>query len=82
MSFARQHHLPWLEAVKTAGKANGAKILSSLKTYRARRACFRRTFAELSQLSPRELADIGIPRSHIRRLASEESKKVDIHDIS
>ncbi|WP_083545497.1 DUF1127 domain-containing protein [Sulfitobacter alexandrii] len=38
---------------------------------RKRRAIFRRTFDELAGLTDRELADIGIPRSHIRRTARD-----------
>ena len=40
-------------------------------TYRARRAIYRRTRAELAALSNRELADLGIPRCHIHRVALE-----------
>ena len=36
-----------------------------------RRRIYRRTVAELSQLSNRELADLGIARSMIRGIASE-----------
>jgi len=45
----------------------------------ARRSVYRRTLGELQQLSDRELQDIGIPRSHIRRVALEESRKARIN---
>ncbi|WP_082866016.1 DUF1127 domain-containing protein [Sulfitobacter sp. HI0129] len=35
---------------------------------------FRQTFAELSELSNRELNDLGISRSEIRRIAIESSR--------
>ena len=37
----------------------------------AKRKVFRDTFSELASLSDRELADLGIPRCNIRRLAWE-----------
>ncbi|MEP3847916.1 MAG: DUF1127 domain-containing protein [Paracoccaceae bacterium] len=37
----------------------------------AHRKVFRKTYYELSMLSDRDLADLGIPRSNIRRLAQE-----------
>ena len=38
---------------------------------RARRRVYRQTVRELNELSPRDLADLGIHRSMIRRLARE-----------
>ncbi|NUH65957.1 DUF1127 domain-containing protein [Sulfitobacter sp. S0837] len=38
----------------------------------ARRAAYRRTLNELHALSDRELADIGLARCDIRRVAGEE----------
>ncbi len=38
---------------------------------RARRAVYRQTVSELSNLSNRELADLGIHRSMITRIATE-----------
>jgi uncharacterized protein YjiS (DUF1127 family) len=39
----------------------------------ARRAAYRRAYCELSALSQRDLSDIGVQRSDIGRLASEEA---------
>jgi uncharacterized protein YjiS (DUF1127 family) len=50
----------------------GALLLAA-KTARARRRRYVSTLSELCALSDRELADLGIPRAHIRRLAIEES---------
>lgn len=44
---------------------------AALKLAQRRRAVYRRTFNELVGLTDRELADLGIPRAHIRRVASE-----------
>lgn len=46
-------------------------LRAAYKLAQKRRAVFRRTFNELAGLSDRELADIGIPRSYIRRAARE-----------
>ena len=48
-------------------------LLLATKTARARRRRYVSTYSELSALSDRDLADLGIPRAHIRRLALEES---------
>lgn len=50
----------------------GALLLAA-KAARARRRRYVSTLSELCTLSDRELADLGIPRAHIRRLALEES---------
>ena len=50
----------------------GALLLAA-KAARAGRRRYVSTYSELSALSDRELADLGIPRAHIRRLALEES---------
>lgn len=52
-----------------------ATLRATLSEARARRAAYRRTFAELDQLSDRELSDIGIARCDIHRLAREEYSK-------
>ncbi|MEO9820898.1 MAG: DUF1127 domain-containing protein [Paracoccaceae bacterium] len=45
--------------------------LRSLKTNMVNRRVFRTTFTELNALSTRDLADLGINRSEIRRMAWE-----------
>jgi len=47
-----------------------------LKTALARRRVFHKTVAELSPLSDRDLADIGISRSDIRHIAMDEAMKI------
>ncbi len=49
-------------------------VAASFQDYRARRKLFRQTYRELNELSNRELADLGINRSMIRRLAFEAAK--------
>ncbi len=41
----------------------------------AKRRVYKRTYAELSQLSTRELDDLGISRSMISRLAREAAER-------
>lgn len=48
-------------------------MLADLKKSRARRRLYRQTYAELAGLSDRDLADIGIPRAHIRAVAREHA---------
>lgn len=46
-------------------------ILTAVKTRRAQNRLYRQTVRELSQLSNRELADLGLSRYEIRRIALE-----------
>ncbi|WP_376780373.1 DUF1127 domain-containing protein [Paracoccus jeotgali] len=46
-------------------------MIMRLQEARARRAVYRQTVTELSHLSNRELADLGIHRSMITRIATE-----------
>lgn len=55
-------------------------LKSALDLKMRRRVRYRRTLAELEGLSSRELADIGIHRNHIRRLAIEEAMKVQANE--
>ena len=48
-----------------------ASLLDSVKTAMARRAIFRQTMRELRALSDKDLGDLGIHRSEIRRMAQE-----------
>ncbi|HBD91870.1 MAG TPA: hypothetical protein DC061_15545 [Gemmobacter sp.] len=45
--------------------------MEAVKTVLVRRAIFKQTVRELNKLSTRELADLGIHRSMIHRLAQE-----------
>lgn len=51
------------------GRADG--WLNALRGVFARRALYNRTVRELSALSSRELADLGLSRSMITRVANE-----------
>ena len=48
-------------------------FVEGIKAARARRAVYNRTVRELSQLSNRDLADLGIARTSIRALAYEHA---------
>ena len=52
-----------------------AVVVASVKAARERRRVFRQTLHELNSLSPRELADLGIHRSMITRLALEAANR-------
>ena len=65
----------WLQAAINTLHAYYLRQRVVAKQNKARRERFRRTYSELCSLSNRELADLGIPRSHIRRLALEEMAK-------
>ncbi|WP_435169183.1 DUF1127 domain-containing protein [Falsirhodobacter sp. 1013] len=51
------------------GQGFATTLLASLRALRQRRAVYTRTVNELTALSGRELADIGISRSEIRAVA-------------
>ncbi len=50
-------------------------IFARISEALARRRVYNRTYAELSQLSTRELDDLGISRSMISRLAHEAAER-------
>lgn len=55
--------------------ARFAEAREGLAKRRLRRRVFRQTMSELSALSTRELADLGLNRTVIRRVAWEEAQK-------
>jgi uncharacterized protein YjiS (DUF1127 family) len=50
---------------------HAARLGATLRDALARQTAFERTVAELSALSDRDLADIGIPRCDIRAVARD-----------
>ena len=50
---------------------NFAAFVANIKEARTKRAVYKQTFNELANLSNRELADLGMHRSAIRRIAYE-----------
>ena len=54
-----------------AGQGRIAKFLADARDYMARRSVYRQTLRELNDLSSRDLADLGLHRSSIRRVAYE-----------
>ena len=51
-------------------------VLIDIRARLARRRVYKQTFAELAQLSDRELADLGLSRSEIRRVAFQAAYEV------
>jgi uncharacterized protein YjiS (DUF1127 family) len=65
-------------AVRTAGfslSARAQSVFAALKAGFARQSAYRRTFNELSQLTDRELADIGLARGMIHDIAKSEAER-------
>lgn len=61
----------WLDAVPEAGRSFFHQKMKNLRDAMARRKVYRATYHELSILTDRDLADLGIARSNIRQLALE-----------
>jgi len=55
--------------LQSALTAHVAGVLVSFKARRARKKLFRQTVREMSGLTASELADLGLARSEIRRIA-------------
>jgi uncharacterized protein YjiS (DUF1127 family) len=55
-------------------RRHGLNLRAALRRAMRRRALYGRTLGELAALSDRELADIGIPRADIRRVALEHAE--------
>lgn len=53
-----------------------AGLRAEWDAWRARRALFRQTYDELAALSDRELADIGLHRTEIGRVAREAAAQI------
>jgi len=75
MQLTISHRNTWLQTVINTLKTRFLKLHEEAQKNKARRQRFRTTYTELCALSNRELADLGIPRCHIRRLALEEMAK-------
>lgn len=60
-----------LDVVLDAGRTYFHRKRNQLDEALARRKVYYRTLNELSALTERDLADLGIPRSNIKRLALE-----------
>ena len=56
---------------EAAGNGTIAKFVADIRNHMARRSVYRQTVHELSQLSDRELADLGLSRAAIRSTAYE-----------
>ncbi|MCT4372442.1 DUF1127 domain-containing protein [Yangia mangrovi] len=55
------------DTTRIAGRSEG--IVERLRNALARRRLYKQTFSELASLSNRELSDLGLHRSMIRRVA-------------
>lgn len=66
-------------AHKDASTFGFASLVETAKTRFARYRLYRQTVNELSDLSDRELADLGLHRSMIRRLAMQAADEQFAH---
>ncbi|CUJ86342.1 hypothetical protein RUE5091_00455 [Ruegeria denitrificans] len=62
-------------ALKGAPEIGLASLIEAAKTRFIRHRVYRRTVNELSDLSNRELADLGLHRSMIRRVALQAAEE-------
>ncbi len=62
-------------ALRSAPAFGLASMIETAKTRFARYRAYRQTVNELSELSDRELADLGLHRSMIRRLAMQAAEE-------
>ncbi len=60
-----------LDVVFDAGRTFFQQKLDQMRKAQAKRKVYRATYHELSTLTDRDLRDLGIPRSNIKRLAME-----------
>ncbi len=60
-----------LDIVFDAGRTFFHQKLDHMRRAQAKRRVYRATYRELSGLTDRDLRDLGIPRSNIKRLAME-----------
>ncbi|WP_298936811.1 DUF1127 domain-containing protein [uncultured Ruegeria sp.] len=60
-----------LDVVFEAGRTFFNQKLDTMRKAQAKRRVYRATYYELSVLSDRDLTDLGIPRSNIKKLALE-----------
>ena len=81
MSIAISRNNARLQAVLDDVRSRFKRFLSVAQEANERRSIYRATICELGRLSNRELADLGIPRSHIRRLAIEASQKGRTNEV-
>lgn len=51
-------------------------LFAAIQTRRAKRRVFQQTYAELAGLSNRDLADLGLARSEIRRIAWQAANEM------
>lgn len=65
--------------ITNAQSGLGARLAGLRETFRTRmerRRVFKQTFNELSALSDRDLADLGLARSEIRRIAWQAANEI------
>jgi uncharacterized protein YjiS (DUF1127 family) len=72
--FAALHYIDVVKATQVKSIQRGMTMFDFVKTKYSRWQCYSRTVSELNGLSGRELADLGIARTDINRLAREATR--------
>jgi len=75
MSMVTSPNTSWLKNALIGLQTYVSNHKAAAKIATARRAKYRETYSELSALSDRDLNDIGVARSDIHWLATQESMK-------
>lgn len=65
-----------LSNTQTGLGARVTSLITAFQTRRAKSRVFRQTYAELAGLTDRDLADLGLARSEIRRVAWQAANEV------
>jgi uncharacterized protein YjiS (DUF1127 family) len=76
MTIATHRSQPWAQGIVSYLNVHLQHMRAATQQAYKRRTIYRSTLSELCGLTDRELADIGIPRSHVRRVAREAAKMV------
>ncbi len=75
MIIAKKRQNAAILALQGLWRTRLEQLWDRLAARRARSARYWQTYHELNRLSDRELADIAIPRAHIRRVALETASQ-------
>lgn len=81
MSMVNSQTQHWTKTAFGGLQTTVTNFIADAKLAKLRRAKFRETYSELAGLTDRDLLDIGIARSDIEWLATQESMKITAASI-
>ena len=82
MTLAIERNTTRIATAQDTEQSFYSRLIDSIKSAKARRARYRRTYEELCSLTNRELSDIGIGRGDIRRVARQHLIKENEHEYA